>query len=120
MGINEKAYQNDDLQDVQMTRLATWRTALMMSLQLVPGQNLKNIQKTLKFLFSPKIWNIVIIFHKVKIRRALEKDFATQYAERILNKTAKAINETFAGLMLQGFRIYFVQNPSIKGIESTS
>ena len=55
MGINEKAYQNDDLQDVQMTRLATWRTALMMSLQLVPGQNLKNIQKTLKFLFSPKI-----------------------------------------------------------------
>ena len=34
----------------------------------------------------------------------------TQYAERILNKTAKAINETFAGLklMLQGFRIYFV------------
>ena len=39
----KKAYQNDDLQDVQMTRLATWRTALMMSLQLVPGQNLKNI-----------------------------------------------------------------------------
>ena len=34
----------------------------------------------------------------------------TLYAERILNKTAKAINETFAGLklMLQGFRIYFV------------
>ena len=33
-----------------------------------------------------------------------------QYAERILNKTAKAINETFARLklMLQGFRIYFV------------
>ena len=35
---------------------------------------------------------------------------ATQCAERILNKSAKAINETFAGLklMLQGFRIYFV------------
>ena len=34
----------------------------------------------------------------------------SQYAERILNKTAKAINETFTGLkfMLQGFRIYFV------------
>ena len=34
----------------------------------------------------------------------------SQCAERILNKTAKAINETFAGLklMLQGFRIYFV------------
>ena len=33
-----------------------------------------------------------------------------QCVERILNKTAKAINETFAGLklMLQGFRIYFV------------
>ena len=31
----------------------------------------------------------------------------TQYAEMILNKTAKAINETFTGLklMLQGFRI---------------
>ena len=26
-----------------MTRLATWRTALMMSLQLLPGQNLKEI-----------------------------------------------------------------------------
>ena len=46
----------------------------------------------------------------------------TQYAERILNKIAKAINETFAGLkfMLQRFRIYFFRNPSIKGIESTS
>ena len=45
-----------------------------------------------------------------------------QYAERILNKIAKAINETFAGLklMLQGFRIYFFRNPSIKGMESTS
>ena len=49
-------------------------------------------------------------------------EYITQYAERILNKTAKAINETFAGLklMLQGFRIYFFRNPSIKGIESTS
>ena len=46
----------------------------------------------------------------------------SQYAERILNKTAKAINETFAGLklMLQGFRIHFVWHPNIKGIESTS
>ena len=34
----------------------------------------------------------------------------SQYAERILNKTAKAINETITGLklMLQDFRIYFV------------
>ena len=34
----------------------------------------------------------------------------SQCAERILNKTAKCNNETFAGLklMLQGFRIYFV------------
>ena len=34
----------------------------------------------------------------------------TQCVERILNKTAKAINETFTGLklMLQGFRIHFV------------
>ena len=50
------------------------------------------------------------------------RELTPQYAERILNKIAKAINETFAGLklMLQGFRIYFFQNPSIKGIESTS
>ena len=34
------SHQKDDLHDVQMTRLATWRTALMMSLQLLPGQNL--------------------------------------------------------------------------------
>ena len=48
--------------------------------------------------------------------------FNTQCAKWILNKIAKAINETFAGLklMLQGFRIYFFQNPSIKGMESTS
>ena len=37
-------------------------------------------------------------------------DTVPQYAERILNKTAKAIKETFAGFefILQGFRIYFV------------
>ena len=37
-------------------------------------------------------------------------DSTAQCVERILNKTAKAINETFAGLrlMLQGYRIYFV------------
>ena len=48
--------------------------------------------------------------------------FTPQCAERIFNKIAKALNETFTGLklMLQGFRIYFVWNPSIKGIESTS
>ena len=34
----------------------------------------------------------------------------SQCIEGIVNKTAKAINETFTGLkfMLQGFRIYFV------------
>ena len=34
----------------------------------------------------------------------------SQCVERILNKTAKAINENLTGLklMLQGFRIYFV------------
>ena len=34
-----------------------------------------------------------------------------QYAERILNKTAKAMNETLSGLklLLQGFRIYFFE-----------
>ena len=38
------------------------------------------------------------------------RPYNPQYAERILNKTAKAINKTFAGLklMLQGFIIYFV------------
>ena len=36
--------------------------------------------------------------------------YLSQCVERILNKTAKAINETFTGLklMLQGFRIHFV------------
>ena len=33
-----------------------------------------------------------------------------EYSERILNKIAKAINKTFAGLklMVQGSRMYFV------------
>ena len=34
------SYQNEDLQEVQWTRFATGNTALIMSLQLVPGQNL--------------------------------------------------------------------------------
>ena len=34
------SYQNEDLQEVQRTRFATGTTALIMSLQLVPGQNL--------------------------------------------------------------------------------
>ena len=44
------------------------------------------------------------------------------YVQRILNKIIKPFKETFAGVkgMFQGFRIYFVWNPSIKGIESTS
>ena len=38
------------------------------------------------------------------------KEKVTQCAEGILNKIAKAINQTFAGLkcMSQGLRIYFV------------
>ena len=41
------SHQKDDLHDVQMTRLATWRTALMMSLQLLPGQNLIKKEKNI-------------------------------------------------------------------------
>ena len=56
------------------------------------------------------------------IIKIIKRAYKSQCVERIFNKTAKAINETFAGLklMLQGFRIYFFRNPSIKGIESTS
>ena len=45
----------------------------------------------------------------------------SQRAEGILNKVAKAINKTSAGLkqMPLGFRIYSVRNPRIKGKEST-
>ena len=45
----------------------------------------------------------------------------SQCAEGILNKIAKPLNETFTGLMcmLQGFRMIFVWNPRLKGIEST-
>ena len=44
-----------------------------------------------------------------------------QCAERILNRIVKPLYETFTGLMckLQGFRICFVWNPRLKGIEST-
>ena len=47
---------------------------------------------------------------KFFLKYVLPLTTSTQYAERILNKTAKAINETCAGLklMLQGFRIYFL------------
>ena len=45
----------------------------------------------------------------------------SQYAEGILNKIAKPLNETFTGLMCMvwGFRICFICNPRLKGIEST-
>ena len=48
------------------------------------------------------LWFIIFSFNQGVI--------ASQYAERILDKIAKAINETSAGLkdMPQGFRIYFV------------
>ena len=47
--------------------------------------------------------------------------YSTQCVERISNKIAKPLNETCTGLkcMLQGFRICFVWNPRLKGIEST-
>ena len=53
----------------------------------------------------------------ITIRRKISQHFlprsvsvSTQYAERILNKTTKAINESFPGLklILQGFQIYYV------------
>ena len=49
-----------------------------------------------------------------------DQDIASQ--ERILNKFAKSINQTFSGLncMFQRCRIYFVCNHSIKGMESTT
>ena len=45
-----------------------------------------------------------------------------QCVERILNKIAKPVNKTYAGLKstLQRFRIYFFRNPRLKGVESTS
>ena len=45
----------------------------------------------------------------------------SQCAEWILNKISKPLNETFIGFkcMIQGFRICFVWNPRLKGIEST-
>ena len=47
---------------------------------------------------------------------------SAQYDERILNKIAKYINETYTGwkIMHQRFKIHFVGNPRLKGIESTS
>ena len=46
----------------------------------------------------------------------------TQYTERIFNRIAKAINETFTGrkCMPQGFRIYFELNPKAEGMEFTT
>ena len=49
--------------------------------------------------------------------------FKSQYPESDLNKIAKTFNKTYVvGLksMLQRFKIYFFQNPSSKGVESTS
>ena len=47
---------------------------------------------------------------------------ATQCAEMILNKVEKTFNKTYTGLksFLQRFQICFSQNPSCKGVESTS
>ena len=54
--------------------------------------------------------------------RALEFGQLTQWAEMILNKIEKTFNKTYTGLksFLQRFQICFSQNPSCKGMESTS
>ena len=39
----QKNYQKEDLQDAQETRFARHLTALMIYLQLLPGQNLKKV-----------------------------------------------------------------------------
>ena len=46
----------------------------------------------------------------------------SQYGHEKSNKSVGNEDETFAGLKstLQRFRIYFFQNPSFKGVESTS
>ena len=46
----------------------------------------------------------------------------TQCAEMILNKIEKTFNKSYTGLksFLQRFQICFSQNPSCKGMESTS
>ena len=51
-----------------------------------------------------------LLLHKTVLVMFLWASTVSQCVERILNKAAKAINKTFAGLklMLQGFRIYFV------------
>ena len=45
-----------------------------------------------------------------------------QYGREKSNKSLEDGDETFAGLKstLQRFRIYFFQNPSFEGVESTS
>ena len=52
----------------------------------------------------------------------LHQTNAAQYPERVLNKISKTFSKTYAGLKstLQRFRIYSFQNPSSKGMESTS
>ena len=68
---------------------------------------------------KPNPYKAVAKFKKIFVETA---DDATQCVERILNKIAKPVNKTYAGLKstLQRFRIYFFRNPRLKGVESTS
>ena len=57
-----------------------------------------------------------------KISAYLNMIYNAQYGREKSNKSVEDEDETFAGLKstLQGFRIYIFQNPSFKGVESTS
>ena len=63
------------------------------------------------FAYKDQVTPHLATFHATLVRIGLRVR-VTQCAERILNKIAKPLNETFIGLkfMAQGFRICFVQN----------
>ena len=64
----------------------------------------------------------------VSSKNCVKKDYFqklaifTKCAERIFDEILKSINKTYieSKFIFQGFRIYFVWNPRIKGIESTT
>ena len=55
-------------------------------------------------------------------KEILAKEGEAQYGREKSNKSVEDKDETFAGLKstLKTFRIYFFQNPTSKGVESTS
>ena len=70
-------------------------------------------------------WTVVgmeIRFKRLFLIKGSTVQNSAQYAEWIVNEIAKATNKTLTGLdcMLQRFRIYFLWNPSFKGIESAT